>query len=200
MTSYARKSSALLGITTVATALLAPSLAQAHPAAGPAAGLGFGFAHPFVGLDHLAAMVGVGWWAAQRGGRAWWILPLSFLGVMAFGGFLGATGVALPFVEPALAASVLVLGILIASAVRMRLLASGLLVGVCALFHGHAHGSELPATLSGLAYGAGFLAATTLLHGAGLGLGLLARVTGSARLVRYAGGATAVIGFWLLMI
>ena len=181
----------------LAAALLAPSVAQAHLGAGPTHGLTHGFAHPLTGLDHMAAMVAVGLWAAQRGGRALWLVPLTFVSVMAVGGVLGVTGVPLPLVEPGILASVLVLGVLVAAAVRLPLVASAALVGVFALLHGHAHGTEMPATAAGLAYGAGFVAATALLHAVGIGFGLLASRLAGARLVRYAGAATVAVGLFL---
>lgn len=155
--------------------LLAPSVAHAHVGVGPTSGFTDGLIHPFTGLDHLAAMVGVGIWAVQRGGRALWALPLTFVLVMSIGGLLGMMGLSLPFVEPGIAASVLVLGIFIAAAVRLPLIASTLLVGLFAIFHGHAHGAEMPETASGLAYGLGFVMATMLLHCSGICLGLFAQ-------------------------
>ena len=199
MTSYVQKNSARFRMAAVLAALLSPSAALAHVGASTTSGLISGFAHPLTGLDHLAAMVAVGLWAAQRGGRALWAVPMSFVAVMAFGGFLGTAGLAIPFVAPAIVASVLVLGVLVAAAVRLPLVASSLLVGLCALFHGHAHGAEMPATVAGLAYGTGFLLATGLLHGAGIGLGLVAQHAGGARWIRWAGGATAALGIYLLI-
>jgi len=199
MTSDVRKSSARFGLVAIAATVLAPSVALAHMGASTTSGVISGFAHPLIGLDHLAAMVAVGLWAVQRGGRAWWALPMSFLSVMAVGGLLGAAGLSIPFVAPAIVASVLVLGALVAAAVRLPLVASSLLVGLCALFHGHAHGAEMPATVAGLSYGTGFLLATGLLHGAGIGLGLLAQQVGGARWIRWAGGATAALGISLLI-
>ena len=199
MTSYVRKSSARFGMVAIAATVLSPSAALAHMGASTTSGIISGFPHPLTGLDHLAAMVAVGLWAAQRGGRAWWALPMSFLSVMAVGGLLGAAGLSIPFVAPAIVASVLVLGALVAAAVRLPLVASSLLVGLCALFHGHAHGAEMPATVAGLSYGTGFLLATGLLHGAGIGLGLLAQQVGGARWIRWAGGTTAALGISLLI-
>ncbi len=177
---------------------LLPALAQAHPGfPGHTHGFANGLAHPLTGLDHICAMVAVGLWAAQRGGRALWLVPSVFVSVMACGGALGMAAVPLPFVEAGIVASVLVLGVLIAAAVRLPLPASALLVGAFALFHGYAHGAEIPGTASGLAYGLGFVAATAALHLSGIGLGLLARRFGSAQLVRYAGAAIAGCGLYL---
>ena len=181
----------------IVTALLFPSLTYGHVGVSETSGFAHGFAHPLTGLDHIAAMVAVGLWAAQRGGRAVWVVPLTFVSVMAVSGFLGTLGVPIPFVEPGIVASVLVLGVLIAAAVRLPLVASSLIVGLFAIFHGYAHGAEMPATASGLVYGAAFVVATGLLHCVGIGLGLLAGRLGSPRFVRYAGGATAALGVYL---
>jgi urease accessory protein len=178
---------------------LLPSMAHAHPGFGPANGLLSGFAHPATGLDHILAMVAVGLWAAQLGGRAIWLVPLAFVTVMAVGGLLGMAAVSIPFAEQGIVASVLVLGVLIAAAVRLPLVASMFLVGVFALFHGHAHGVEMPETAAGLAYGVGFIAATACLHSIGIGLGLATQRFGSERQVRYAGGAIAVCGIYLCL-
>jgi urease accessory protein len=183
----------------LATLLLIPTLAHAHVGVGSTNGFFHGAAHPFSGLDHLCAMMAVGLWAAQRGGRALWVVPLSFVSVMIVGGVLGAAGVALPFVEQGIVASVLLLGVLAAAAVRLPLAASAILVGWFALFHGHAHGTEMPVTASGLAYGAGFVMATAALHAAGLALGIGMQRLASSGWVRAAGGAIACCGLYLLM-
>jgi urease accessory protein len=182
------------------TIFFLPTLAQAHPGLpGHTHGFTNGLAHPLTGLDHICAMVAVGLWAAQRGGRALWAVPLAFVSVMALGGMLGMAGGAFPFVETGIATSVLILGVLIAASVRLPLLMSILIVGVFALFHGFAHGAEMPATASGLAYGMGFILATASLHLGGIGLGLAAKQLGSMRLIRYAGGAIAVCGIYLFI-
>ena len=178
---------------------LLPAIAAAHVGTGPTDGFTSGLAHPLGGLDHLCAMLGVGLWAAQRGGRAVWLVPLAFIGVMALGGLIGMAGVALPLVETGIIASVLVVGILVAAAVRMPLAASAGLVGLFALVHGHAHGMEAPAAAAGLLYSVGFLTATMALLGVGLGLGWLANRTSSAALVRYAGAAIALCGIYLCL-
>jgi urease accessory protein len=176
-----------------------PTLAYAHPAVGSVDGLWNGLAHPLGGLDHLAAMMGVGLWAAQRGGRFLWLAPLAFLCTMALGGLLGMLAIGVPFVEPGMAASVLILGILIAAAVRLPLVLSVFVVGLFALFHGHAHGAEMPHTASGLMYGVGFIAATAALHLLGIGLGLFARKSGADWLVRYAGATLVLCGIFLAL-
>jgi urease accessory protein len=191
MTALAPLSRALA----LAGTLLLPSVAWAHTGAGAAHGFGEGFAHPFGGLDHLLAMVTVGLFAATLGGRALWAVPLAFMGVMAAGGVLALAGVGLPAVELGIALSIVVLGLAVAAPLAWPLPAAMALVGAFALFHGHAHGTEMPADASRLAYGAGFLAATGLLHLSGLALGLA--LGGAGRAVasraRLAGGAAITL-------
>jgi urease accessory protein len=158
-----------------------------------------GLLHPFSGLDHILAMVAVGLWASQIGGRALWLLPLTFPVVMAAGGALGMSGVALPWVEVGIAASVMVLGAAIAFALRPSLAISVPLIGAFALLHGYAHGVELPADASALHYAAGFIAATLVLHGIGIGLGLAAARIPVRFAARTAGGAIAALGVMLLV-
>lgn len=175
--------------------------ALAHTGQGDASGLVHGFLHPLTGLDHMLAMVAVGLVAAQVGGRAILLVPLSFIGMMVLGGALGAAGVALPHVETAIALSVAVLGAAVALRLTMPVAAAMALVGIFAVFHGHAHGSEMPEAASGLAYGAGFVAATALLHAAGLALGLgMGRLgEGNGRpALRVAGAAFTAAGLGLL--
>ncbi len=180
--------------------VLSPSIAAAHVGSGPTAGWLSGLAHPLGGLDHLCALIGVGLWAAQRGGRALWLMPLAFLGVMALGGLVGMAGFAMPMVETGIVASVLILGCLIAAAVRLPLLASTILVGLFALLHGHAHGLEAPEAATGLLYGFGFLTSSALLLITGVGLGWLAcRRTSTIWLARYAGAAMALCGVYLCL-
>ncbi len=177
---------------------LLPSLAQAHPGMpGHTHGFENGLLHPLTGLDHICAMVAVGLWAAQRGGRALWLVPATFVSVMILGGVLGMGAAQIPFVEQGIAASVLVLGIFIAAAVRLPLAASMAIVALFALFHGYAHGAEMPATASGLNYGIGFIAATASLHLCGIGLGVAAQRFASAQFIRYLGGAIAACGIYL---
>jgi urease accessory protein len=177
---------------------LLPSLAQAHPGApGHTHGFSNGLLHPLTGLDHICAMVAVGLWAAQRGGRALWLVPLTFVSIMVVGGILGMGGVGIPYVEQGIAASVLVLGIFIAAAVRLPLAASMAIVGLFALFHGYAHGAEMPDSSSGFAYGIGFVVATASLHLSGIALGIAAQRFASAQLVRYLGGGIAACGVYL---
>jgi urease accessory protein len=179
--------------------LLAPAPALAHTGVGPTSGFANGFLHPLGGVDHLCAMIAVGLWAAQQGKRAVWAIPLAFVSTMALGGALGMAGLSFPYVEQGIAASVLVLGILIASAARLPLVAGALLVAAFAVFHGHAHGAEMPRTASGLEYGAGFVVATALLHACGVALGLSLKKLDRPRALRLTGAAVALCGvalFW----
>lgn len=180
------------------TLALSPALAQAHPGHG-ASGFTPGLTHPLMGLDHLLAMVAVGLWAAQLGDRARWAVPASFVGVMSLGGALAMSGWTLPGVEMGILASVLVLGVLVAAAVRLPLAVSSTVVGVFALFHGFAHGAEMPANASGLAYGAGFAVATALLHAVGFAFGSFKQTAPALRFsgAVVAGGAVLLMLGWL---
>jgi urease accessory protein len=183
------KSAAILGF-----AALTPALAQAHHLPGEANGFSSGFSHPLFGLDHVLAMVAVGLWAAQLGGRSRWMVPSAFVILMTVGGALGMTGVHVPMVETGILSSVLVLGILIAAAVRLPTVAGMALVGLFAIFHGHAHGTEIPAAASGFTYALGFVLATIALHACGIGLGMLAQKRMIAPALRFAGAAIAIAG------
>ena len=155
------------------TVVLVPSLALAHPGLpGHAHDLATGFAHPLGGIDHVLAMVAVGLFAAQLGGRALWLVPSSFVAMMAVAGLAGMSGMAVPMTEVGIAASLVVLGGAIALRLSMPVAAAMALVGFFAMFHGYAHGLETPETASGLMYGLGFVAATPLLHCVGVGIGL----------------------------
>lgn len=179
--------------------LIVPSGAEAHLFGAHGAGLAQGLAHPLGGLDHLLAMVAVGVWAAQRGGRALWAVPLAFVAMMALGGALGFAGWPLPWVETGIAGSVLALGLLIAFAVPLPISAAAAVVGLFAVFHGQAHGAELPQAASPLAYAAGFVAATALLHAAGVALGTMLRRPMGERLVRFAGAGMALAGLGFVL-
>ena len=156
----------------IAAALLAltPTVAFAHPG-HDGAGLVSGFMHPLGGLDHIIAMVAVGLLAARIGGRALWLVPASFVTPMAVAGLAGSAGVGLPYVEAGIALSVVALGIVAVFGVAMPVAAAMALVAFFAVFHGYAHGAEMPETASGVLYGLGFVAATAMLHGIGIGLG-----------------------------
>ncbi|ABS67432.1 HupE/UreJ family protein [Xanthobacter versatilis] len=185
----------------VAAFSVLPQLAFAHTGVGAVHGFDAGFAHPMGGLDHLLAMVTVGVFAFQLGGRALWAVPLSFVALMAVGGALGVGGIDLPFVELGIALSVVVLGAVVALGLKAPLALAMGLAGFFALFHGHAHGTEMPMDASGLTYGLGFISATALLHVAGLGLGMaIGRFgeTHGTRYVRGAGAAVALAGLGLV--
>ena len=176
---------------------LAPTLAHAHP--GHGAGFPAGFAHPMQGLDHLLAMIAAGLWAAQLGGRARWAVPAAFVGVMILGNAIGMAGVAVPFVEPAIVCSVVLLGLLILTAARWPLAASVALVGGFALFHGAAHGAEVPANVGGLAYTLGFTVATAALLGCGLAAGAAMTRAAQSGWLRCAGATVAIAGAALVL-
>ena len=146
-------------------------------------------------------MVAVGLWAAQLGGRALWGLPVTFVLMMALGGALGMSGAPLPWVEGGILASVLVLGALVALARRLPAAASMALVGAFAVFHGHAHGAEMPLAASPYSYGLGFALATSMLHATGIGTGVLLERGGgfAARLIRVSGGAIVTAGILMLI-
>ena len=194
------KSALKSGLLALAAAAL-PAAAYAHPAIGEAAGFSHGFAHPISGLDHVLAMVMVGVFAFQLGGRATWLVPTTFVLVMALGGVLGATGVNIPLVETGIALSVVVLGAIVALNVKAPLAATLGIIGLFAIFHGHAHGAEMPENAAGAAYAAGFMIATALLHAAGLTLGYLIGRAGERQglfVTRTAGGIAAISGVGIL--
>lgn len=174
--------------------------ALAHTGVGPTAGFAHGLVHPFSGLDHLLAMTLVGMLGVQIGGRAIWALPLTFVGMMVVGGVLGMTGIAILFVEAGIALSVLVLGAAVAFAWKPPVAAAIGAAALFALFHGHAHGAEMPASASGLSYSLGFIAATAALHGLGVALGLgVRRLHHGGMALRMAGAASAMAGVALLL-
>ena len=184
----------------LAAAAFAASTAPAFAHLDPAehGSLLAGFTHPLSGLDHILVMIAVGLWAAQIGGRALWVVPSAFVGTMAFGFVLAMAGVHLPFVEPAILASVVALGLLVAMAVRMETAACAAVVGVFALFHGYAHGGELGAA-GALPFSTGFMVATALLHVAGIGLGVsISRLSSGQIISRILGGITTFAGLALI--
>ena len=169
---------------------LLPTLAHAHPGHGAEiGGIGWGLVHPFTGLDHMLAMIAVGLWAVQLGKRALWLLPLSFVSAMALGASLGMNGVQLPFVEPVILASVIGLGTLIAFAKRLPLGVSATVVATAALFHGQAHGIEIPAGSAAFQTATGFILATALLHAIGVGGGVALQGIAQQRVLRAMGAA-----------
>ncbi len=186
--------------TASAAFLLAANPVAAHEQVGVAGGLFSGFLHPLTGLDHLVAMVAVGIWGAQLGAPAIWILPITFPLVMALGGVLGVLHVPLPMPEVAIALSALVLGAAVAARLRVPFAVAAVIVAVFAIFHGHAHGVELPTAANPLAYGVGFVVATGLLHLCGILLGTLTRWNAGERAIQAMGAAIAAVGCYFLVL
>jgi urease accessory protein len=177
--------------------IFAPAIAHAHVGSGDTGGFLHGISHPLTGIDHLCAMIAVGLWAAQTGGRAIWAVPLAFISLMLIGGLFGLGGIHFSLGEMGVAISVLMLGVFIAAAARLPLLTSVIIVGLFAFCHGHAHGVEMPDTLSPFAYVAGFVLATALLHASGIGLALGIERIAAARLIRFAGATIVLCGLSL---
>lgn len=169
----------------------------AHTGVGQASGFLHGFGHPIGGADHMLAMVAVGLWAAQIGGRALWVVPCTFVSVMVLGGMLGISGVPIPYVEEGILVSILVLGVLIVGFFKLSLLYSSLIVGLFAVFHGHAHGAEMSDSFGAAAYAIGFSLATAMLHLVGMGLGVVMQKTNLQMISRFAGGAITLSGIYL---
>jgi len=174
--------------------ILLPASALAHVRGGEAIGLASGLQHPVSGLDHVLAMVAVGLWGAQLGAPAIWLLPVTFPMVMAFGGMLGLAGVKLPGIELGIACSAIALGVAVCLELRPVPWAAALLVGMFAVFHGHAHGTELPPGANGLLYSIGFVVATGTLHALGIGIGLVHRWPAGRTALRAAGAVVALAG------
>jgi urease accessory protein len=172
--------------------------ALAHPVKGQAIGFLTGFLHPISGLDHVLAMVAVGLWGAQLGAPAIWMLPVAFPIVMAFGGMLGLMGVPLPGTEIGIAASAIMLGALVMFEIRPPLVVAGLVVSFFAIFHGHAHGSELPPGQNALLFSIGFVIATGCLHALGISIGLIHRWQWGQRALRIAGASVAIAGLFFM--
>ncbi len=179
-------------------AFFTPLTAMAHTESGTAGGFLSGFNHPLTGLDHIVAMVAVGLWGAFLGPPAMWILPVVFPVVMALGGALGILGVPIPKVEIGIALSGVILGLMVAFAARPSLRIAAVIVGFFAIFHGHAHGTELPESANALTFAIGFVVSTGLLHLSGIALGLLVRWPWGKIVVRMGGAAIAMIGFGFL--
>jgi len=182
-------------------AILLPTVAFAHTGVGETSGFLHGFGHPVSGLDHILAMVMVGVFAWQLGGRALWLVPTSFVLMMAVGGALGVFGIDVPFVEVGIALSVIVLGMGVALGIKTPVVVAMAVVGLFAIFHGHAHGAEMPEDAGGVAYAAGFMVATALLHVAGIGIGFLIGKAGESHgpmVVRASGGIAAIAGVGIL--
>jgi urease accessory protein len=182
-------------IVTLLIASASPALA--HVGVGSTASFAAGVAHPLSGLDHIAVMVAVGLWAALKGGRALWVWPCAFVGVMLTGGALGMLHVPIPFVEPGILASVVALGLLVALAVDLPVWTGALVVAAFALLHGHAHGSEVAENVGGIEYMAGFALATATLHLIGIGFALTMQRAHLRPLIRLAGVACVLVGVGL---
>lgn len=197
---YGQRSAAVRGAVIAAAfaAGIAAAPAAAHSGTGLAGGFAAGFLHPLSGFDHLLAMVSVGLWGAFLGRPLIVALPVIFPTVMALGGVLGIAGVPFPPVEIGIAVSVLVLGVMIAGAVRAPVVLASLIVAGFAIFHGYAHGTELPSAADPVGYSAGFVFATGLLHVVGIGIGLINARPGGAVATRSLGGLVALAGVWFL--
>ncbi len=186
-----------LPITLILTVLFSDT-AHAHEQTGSIMGLITGLKHPVSGMDHVLAMISVGLWGAQLGVPAIWVLPIAFPMVMAFGGMIGLMGIPLPGIEAGIAVSACVLGTMVFMEVRPPLWVATLLVGFFAIFHGHAHGTELPAGSNGLLYSLGFVVATGALHASGIALGLVHRWESGKLAIRGAGLFVALAGVYFL--
>jgi urease accessory protein len=173
-------------------------VANAHDGAGISGGLISGFLHPLLGWDHVAAMVAVGLWGAFLGKPSLWVLPVVFPMIMALGGAYGVLGLPLPAVEAGIAVSAIVLGAMVAFATRAPLWVAAVIVASFAVFHGYAHGLELPNSVSPITYSVGFVVATGLLHLVGIGFGLLVRWPAGKVAIRAGGGIIALAGVGFL--
>ena len=178
--------------------LLWATSAYAHVDRGEAAGFFTGLQHPWSGLDHILAMIAVGLWGAQLGNPALWVLPVTFPMVMSFGAMMGLLGTPVPGVEIGIAVSAILLGTMVLAEVRPKLVIAAVLVGIFAIFHGHAHGTELPLGQSGLLYSMGFVIATGVLHGIGIAIGLIHHWPFGRIVLRCTGGFIAVVGVYFL--
>ncbi len=172
--------------------------AQAHVQQGQAVGFITGLEHPWSGLDHVLAMIAVGLWGAQLGNPALWILPVTFPMVMSLGAMMGLLGIPLPGIEVGIAVSAILLGAMVFGEVKPKLYLAAVMVGFFAIFHGHAHGTELPAEQSGLLYSMGFVIATGVLHGIGITIGLIHRWPAGKLALRGAGAFITAMGFVFL--
>ncbi len=189
------KAARLVRLATVVLAFFClPATAFAHVGIGSTASFAAGVTHPLSGFDHIAVMVAVGLWAALKGNRALWVWPATFVTFMLIGGALGMAHVPVPFVEPGILASVVALGLLVALAVDWPVWVGALVIGVFAVFHGHAHGSEVAESISGAEYMAGFALATAGLHAAGIGIALLMNRVHWRAAIRVTGAVCVLIG------
>jgi urease accessory protein len=192
------KSARLTPLILAAASLFMANAASAHTGLETGFSLIDGALHPLGGIDHLAAMISVGIWAAIAGGKRIWVWPVAFVLMMLVGGFIGHAGIEFPAVEPAIALSVVVLGLAVALGVKAPVALGAVLIGVFALFHGHAHGAEAPGE-GWYGYAAGFAASTALLHVAGIAIGVAIARLASPMPARVIGAATAVLGVFLMV-
>lgn len=182
----------------LAVSILYSPAAFAHPLKSEATGFITGFRHPISGFDHVLAMVAVGLWGAQLGAPAIWMLPVAFPLVMAVGGMLGLMGVPIPGIEIGIAMSAILLGAAVMFELKPPLTIAALLVGFFAIFHGHAHGAELPPGQSAMLYSIGFVIATGCLHAVGIGIGTVHRWSWGQKALRVAGGLVTVGGIFFM--
>lgn len=189
----------LMGLVIIAI-VLTPRIISAHESGDVAGGLISGFSHPYTGLDHVVAMIAVGIWGTQLKQPAIWLLPVTFPVVMAFGAMLGIIGLPLPGIEIGIALSAIVLGVMVALEVTPPLWVAGVIVAFFAIFHGYAHGAELPGSVQPLAYGVGFVVGTGILHATGISIGLIEKVKFGNYVIRILGGIIAVVGVYFLTI
>jgi len=183
----------------LAVVMVAEASLLAHTGHGSVSGFSAGFGHPIGGADHILAMIAVGLWAAQMGGRALWAVPLSFVLMMVAGAAMGIQGIQVPFIEEGILASVLVLGGLIGFGVKMPVVFSSAIVGLFAIFHGTAHGAEMPLNAGSVEYAAGFVLATAMLHIGGIAIGFAMHKFAESKASRVAGGVIAVSGLALIL-
>jgi urease accessory protein len=176
----------------VVSMMVAAMPALAHTGSHAASGFGNGFAHPFGGLDHTLAMVAVGLFAAVLGGRALWALPATFASIMLIGGVMGFIGIEIPAVEAGIALSVVIFGAALAARIRCRISVAMMLTGIFAIFHGYAHGAEMPMEAAAAHYCLGFVSATVLLHGVGLAIGIV--LSHRQMIHRWAGAGISIAG------
>lgn len=178
--------------------LLGATAAQAHTEGGIVGGFLAGVLHPLSGIDHLLAMVAVGIWGATLGRPLVWALPVAFPMLMVVGGVLGMSGIDLPYTEVGIAISVIVLGVSIAAAWRAPVAVAVAIVAMFGIFHGYAHGKELPVSAAPAAYAAGFVIVTGLLHLLGIAIGLVKAIPRGTQILRASGGVIAAAGVWIL--
>jgi len=198
MKSY-NKNTVALNFWIIVVTILWPLYAWAHVGSGEAGGFVTGLQHPISGLDHVIAMLAVGLWGAQLGNPALWLLPVVFPMMMAGGGCLGLLGIPLPGVEVGIAVSAIVLGLMVLAEARLKIYLAMVIVAFFASFHGHAHGTELPAGQSGLLYSIGFVAATGCLHAVGIAIGLIHRWQVGRLALRGAGSIVCGGGIYFLV-